>query len=738
MNKCIKSFICRGVPLFCLLLCLCRICAPAAAETDSSDFVCEGSDQRVLTAEDVTDMSEEQILYAKAEIYARKGMIFADEVMNAYFSRKPWYFGFLSEENFDDSYLNTVEQQNVDFLNEMLSGEAGTETTVIIAVENTTEETTVISDPEADTTEASAASAAAEDVLIETTQTPAAVRRESRVSDDETQESTAGEAIEVIPEVTAEVSEETTETAPTPTRRESRVSDNEPKEAAAMDAIESIPEVIAEVSEETTETAPTPTRRESRISDIDPQEDAAEEALEVISEETTDAAPISNRREAALSSEEKPDQAQAFALGAAAMSAAMQSHASDDRPDVITSDDIVPSTENQAKGNTGKSDTGKDAIYSTQTTSDTDDSEPTVEAVMTDSAGTYHLTWEIDDYVILNMGSELRMDQSSGSYTEDEYEAALIRSLTGQARFLKNGKYPEGLVAFELRQINRQNLIYAQELGMSLESFISEVMGITYDNYIRDAMKQAKKNAEEDLCLIAYAKKVSNIDVTKKQYKNGVKRHAEIMGYSDTKEYKKDYSKTETVYWILKDRGLSRLKSRSSSGSRTEPVQNAAAGADPSSHPEERPVDEPVILPNGSILIGYVNASAGNTPDSPNVSAIRDPRLEYLFPEADSRYIAWNEVSSLTQQAVCYAKNEIYARHGRKFKSVELQQYFASKSWYNPTIEPELFPESVFNSYERANIDLLVQEERRKGNGALYALDRPGYDIHAVGTASYK
>ena len=28
------------------------------------------------------------------------------------------------------------------------------------------------------------------------------------------------------------------------------------------------------------------------------------------------------------------------------------------------------------------------------------------------------------------------------------------------------------------------------------------------------------------------------------------------------------------------------------------------------------------------------------------------------------------------------AKNEIYARHGRKFKNASIQKYFESKSWY--------------------------------------------------------
>ena len=113
-----------------------------------------------------------------------------------------------------------------------------------------------------------------------------------------------------------------------------------------------------------------------------------------------------------------------------------------------------------------------------------------------------------------------------------------------------------------------------------------------------------------------------------------------------------------------------------------------------------------------------------------------DPASEYIFPDANSRYLTWEEVISLSHQAACYAKNEIYARHGRQFVSVELQQYFSSKSWYQGTIYPDAFSEAVFNDCEMRNIELLVQAERTLGGGNLYSLDQPGYDINAVGTTS--
>ena len=111
-----------------------------------------------------------------------------------------------------------------------------------------------------------------------------------------------------------------------------------------------------------------------------------------------------------------------------------------------------------------------------------------------------------------------------------------------------------------------------------------------------------------------------------------------------------------------------------------------------------------------------------------------DTRSEYIFADADIRYLTQEEVDKLSLQAVCYAKNEIYARHGRKFLSTELQEYFNDKSWYQGTVEAEKFSPSVFNKYESDNIQILVKAEEKLRSGG-YLLDQPGYDIHKVDTA---
>lgn len=62
---------------------------------------------------------------------------------------------------------------------------------------------------------------------------------------------------------------------------------------------------------------------------------------------------------------------------------------------------------------------------------------------------------------------------------------------------------------------------------------------------------------------------------------------------------------------------------------------------------------------------------------------------DFILPDAPDHVYTKEELSELTQGELRIARNEIYARHGRTFKSDDLNQYFTGKSWYNGTIDPE-------------------------------------------------
>ena len=97
------------------------------------------------------------------------------------------------------------------------------------------------------------------------------------------------------------------------------------------------------------------------------------------------------------------------------------------------------------------------------------------------------------------------------------------------------------------------------------------------------------------------------------------------------------------------------------------------------------------------------------------LSAASESDSEYLLADSDSRYLTEDDLAGFTAEQCRLARNEIYARHGRRFKDPALQRYFDSLSWYNGTIEPSDFNDNVFNSYERANCRLIVQYEQEHG-----------------------
>ena len=84
---------------------------------------------------------------------------------------------------------------------------------------------------------------------------------------------------------------------------------------------------------------------------------------------------------------------------------------------------------------------------------------------------------------------------------------------------------------------------------------------------------------------------------------------------------------------------------------------------------------------------------------------------EYILPDSSSRLLTEADIAGLSDSELELARNEIYARHGRRFDTPEIMEYFETKSWYSGTIEPEDFDYSVLSEIERANVDFLLAPE---------------------------
>ena len=88
---------------------------------------------------------------------------------------------------------------------------------------------------------------------------------------------------------------------------------------------------------------------------------------------------------------------------------------------------------------------------------------------------------------------------------------------------------------------------------------------------------------------------------------------------------------------------------------------------------------------------------------------------DYIIADSNSRYVTTDDLDDLSKEELSRARNEIYARHGRKFKDEALQSYFDSKEWYNGTIAPDQFTEGMLNNFEKKNAETILSYEKSKG-----------------------
>ena len=98
---------------------------------------------------------------------------------------------------------------------------------------------------------------------------------------------------------------------------------------------------------------------------------------------------------------------------------------------------------------------------------------------------------------------------------------------------------------------------------------------------------------------------------------------------------------------------------------------------------------------------------------------IKEDNSDYIIFGSDSRYITEEDLTSLTKQEVQLARNEIFARHGRKFNTDWIKEYFEAQSWYVPEYEADYFDNNLvnteFNDYEKENIKFISAYEEKMG-----------------------
>ena len=144
--------------------------------------------------------------------------------------------------------------------------------------------------------------------------------------------------------------------------------------------------------------------------------------------------------------------------------------------------------------------------------------------------------------------------------------------------------------------------------------------------------------------------------------------------------------------------------------------------------PAQAPSRWPMVIGAGFLLLGAVavtlwavdrtpqpaatdapatNTAAGNGNADTMTIEIPVTAVEYL-PQSSTRPLTEADISPLALNELRIARNEIFARKGRSFRSPELVAHFSRFSWYRPTgFEVELTP------VEQENVDFLKAAEER-------------------------
>lgn len=123
-------------------------------------------------------------------------------------------------------------------------------------------------------------------------------------------------------------------------------------------------------------------------------------------------------------------------------------------------------------------------------------------------------------------------------------------------------------------------------------------------------------------------------------------------------------------------------------------------------------VTDPAVSEAPSSSIGFSDVAAGSTTTVTASTATATGGSTYILPESNTRLYSEAELAGMDDWTLTLARNEIYARHGRKFKTVEIQNYFNTCTWYNGVYEPDEFDAvetQYLSSLEEANVEMIYK-----------------------------
>lgn len=221
--------------------------------------------------------------------------------------------------------------------------------------------------------------------------------------------------------------------------------------------------------------------------------------------------------------------------------------------------------------------------------------------------------------------------------------------------------------------------------------------------YARDGFQPTKSRSKAPIIIVLLLIAVGAVAFF--LWKSGVFTKDPAISSKDPVISSKDSEVKQTSETSLPNESAEKDDSEEGEGLKIDPSKvydPSKSGADNTKKDEETP-DEPVENP------------AEPQTDEPTEGELTGEGT-YLLPQSATVRITEADLQGFTKEQCKLARNEIYARHGRKFANKELQAYFSAQGWYRGMIEGRDFDEKTrLSKVEQANLEVIINYEKSMG-----------------------
>ena len=126
------------------------------------------------------------------------------------------------------------------------------------------------------------------------------------------------------------------------------------------------------------------------------------------------------------------------------------------------------------------------------------------------------------------------LEQSSVDYADSEMYSDLWDQVVENSKLKKD--LPEQLVKEKMDIISDNAKSYAQSYGLEWETYLSQMLGKTQEEFDSEAMEYASKAAKETLVMMALTK-AEGIDLSAEELDKAAKEYVELYKYGSVEEF---------------------------------------------------------------------------------------------------------------------------------------------------------------------------------------------------------